>query len=111
VSNQSDLPGVLADRADQLLRTKTYEGYAGMIADSFEAASLDHETLMLVWLAALVAIDAASESFLMNLGGASQGNVKLEQVHGVLEALAPVVGGPRVVSARVKITALLEGRA
>jgi alkylhydroperoxidase/carboxymuconolactone decarboxylase family protein YurZ len=108
LSNQSDLPPVLADHADELLRTETYADLAGMIASSFESATLDHRTLMLVWLAALVAIDAPSESFLMNLGAASQGDVKLEQVHGVLEALAPIVGGPRVVSATIKITTLLE---
>jgi hypothetical protein len=82
-----------------------------MIVGSFEAASIDRETLMLVWLAALVAIDAPSESFLMNLGAASQSDVKLEQVHGVLDALAPIVGGPRVVSARIKVTSLLEDAA
>ena len=108
MSDQSDLPPVLADRADELLHTKTYADLAGMIASSFDAATLDNDTLMLVWLAALVAIDAPSESFLMNLGAASAGDIKLEQVHGVLEALAPIVGGPRVVSATVKITALLE---
>jgi hypothetical protein len=59
-----------------------------MIASSFEAATLDNDTLMLVWLAALVAIDAPSESFLMNLGAASNSHVKREQVHAVLEALA-----------------------
>ena len=111
MSDQSDLPPVLADRADELLHTKTYADLAGMIASSFDAATLDNDTLMLVWLAALVAIDAPSESFLMNLGAASNSHVKLEQVHGVLEALAPIVGGPRVVSATVKITALLEAGA
>jgi hypothetical protein len=35
----------------------------------------------------------------MNLGATSQSDVKLEQVHGVLQALAPIVAGPRVVSA------------
>jgi hypothetical protein len=43
MSNQSDLPDVLADRADDLLRTEAFVGYAGMIANSFEAANLDHE--------------------------------------------------------------------
>jgi alkylhydroperoxidase/carboxymuconolactone decarboxylase family protein YurZ len=111
VPDQTDLPPILQDRADELLHTKTYADVAGMIGRSFEASSLDHETLMLVWLAALMAIDAPSESFLMNLGAASAGDIKLEQVHGVLEALAPIVGGPRVVSATVKITALLEAGA
>jgi len=111
VSEQSDLPPGLADRADLLLQSETYADLAGMIVSSFEAASLDRKTLMLVWLAALVAIDAPPESFLMNLGAAHQSDVQLDQVHGVLRALAPIVGGPRVVSATVKITALLESQA
>jgi hypothetical protein len=47
----------------------------------------------------------------MNLGAACRSDVKLEQVQGVLEALAPIVGGPRVVSASVKVTSLLEDAA
>lgn len=42
----------------------------------------------------------------MNLGAASQAGVTLERVHGVLTALAPIVGTPRVVSASFKISAV-----
>ena len=105
MSDQSDLSPVLADRADQLLQTSLYADRAGIIASSFEAANLDRDTLMLVWLAALVAIDAPSDSFLMNLGAASQSDVTLEQIHGVLRALGPIVGGPRVVSATYRLPA------
>lgn len=72
---------------------------ASMTADSLEASSLDPETLMLVRIAALVAVDAPPGSYLMNLGVAADSGVEVEQVQGVLAAVAPIVGAPRVVSA------------
>ena len=109
---ESDLPDGLATRADELLRGRlNADLLAGMVADSFEASSLERDELVLVWLAALVAVDAPPDSFLMNLGTASQSGVTMEQVHGVLTALAPIVGTPRVVSANAKISDLIDGRA
>ena len=64
---------------------------AGMTADSIEASNLDPETLMLVRIAALVAVDAPPASYLMNLGAASELDVDAEQVRGVLAAVAPIV--------------------
>jgi alkylhydroperoxidase/carboxymuconolactone decarboxylase family protein YurZ len=72
---------------------------ASMTADSLEASNLDPETLMLVRIAALVAVDAPAGSYLMNLGVAADAGVEAEQVQGVLAAVAPIVGAPRVVSA------------
>jgi alkylhydroperoxidase/carboxymuconolactone decarboxylase family protein YurZ len=51
----------------------------GLNTDASEASGLDRETLVLVCLAALVALDALSESYLLNLGVASQTGVSLEQ--------------------------------
>jgi alkylhydroperoxidase/carboxymuconolactone decarboxylase family protein YurZ len=108
MSDESDLPQDLADRADDLLHTRPYEDFvAGILAGSFEGSGLDRDTLMLVWLAALVALDAPSETFLFNLGAASQAGIKRKQADGVIAALAPIVGTPRAVSATVKITRLL----
>jgi alkylhydroperoxidase/carboxymuconolactone decarboxylase family protein YurZ len=72
---------------------------ASMTADSLEASNLDTETLMLVRIAALVAVDAPAGSYLMNLGVAADSGVEAEQIQGVLAAVAPIVGAPRVVSA------------
>jgi alkylhydroperoxidase/carboxymuconolactone decarboxylase family protein YurZ len=72
---------------------------ASMTADSLEASNLDPETLMLVRIAALVAVDAPAGSYLMNLGVAADAGVEADQVQGVLAAVAPIVGAPRVVSA------------
>jgi len=72
---------------------------AGMTAASLEASSLDANTLMLVRVAALVAVDAPPASYLMNLGAASEAGVDLEQIQGVLAGIASIVGTSRVVAA------------
>ena len=81
---------------------------ASMTADSIEASSLDAETLALVRIAALVAVDAPAVSYLMNLAAASEMGVDAEQVRGVLAAVAPIVGTARVASATGKIASALE---
>ena len=81
---------------------------ASMTADSLEASDLDAETLMLVRIAALVAVDAPSVSYLLNIGAASEVGVDAEQVRGVLAAIAPIVGTARVASATGKIAGALE---
>ena len=81
---------------------------ATMTAGSIEATSLDAETLMLVRVAALVAVDAPAASYLLNLGVASELEIDAEQVRGVLAAVAPIVGTARVVAAMGKIARALE---
>lgn len=104
-----DLPRDLATRADELLHTRPNAGQlAGMTSHAFEASGLDHDALMLVWLAALVALDAPTESYLMNLGAASQTAVSAGRVHQVLTALAPIVGTARVVSTNSRIMDVLR---
>jgi 4-carboxymuconolactone decarboxylase len=80
---------------------------ASMTADSVEASDLDAETLVLVRIAALAAVDAPSVSYLLNLGAASEIGVDAEQVRGVLAAIAPIVGTARVASATGKIARAL----
>ena len=79
-----------------------------MTADSIEASSLDPETLALVRIAALVAVDAPPVSYLMNLAVAGELGVDAEQVRGVLAAVAPIVGTARVASATGNIANALE---
>ena len=76
---------------------------ASMTADSLEASSLDPETLMLVRIAALVAVDAAPISYVANLEVVSDLEIDPDQVRGVLAAVAPIVGTARIVSALSKI--------
>jgi alkylhydroperoxidase/carboxymuconolactone decarboxylase family protein YurZ len=79
-----------------------------MTSESLDASSLDPETLMLVRLAALVAIDAPAGSYMLNLEAANEVGIDAERVRGVLAAVAPVVGTPRVVSATGKIADALD---
>ncbi len=79
----------------------------GMTADSIKASNLDPDTLMLVRIAALVAVDAPPASYLMNLGAAAELGIGEEQVRGVLAAVAPIVGTPRVVAATGNIVRAL----
>ena len=72
---------------------------ASMTASSIEASNLDAERLMLVRIAALVAVDAPPVSYALNLGAAADVELDPEQVQGVLAAIAPIVGTPRVAAA------------
>src|SRR5829696_3408806 len=80
---------------------------ASMTEDSMSASSLDDETLMLVRLAALVAVDAPSVSYLLNLAVAGELNIDADRIRRVLAAVAPIVGTPRVDSATGKIVEAL----
>ena len=81
---------------------------ANMTAESLAASSLDDNTLMLVRIAALVAVDAPTVSYLLNLDAASEIGIDAEQVRGVLAAVAPIVGTARVASATGKIVDALD---
>ena len=78
-----------------------------MTADSIEASSLDPETLMLVRIAALAAVDAPSISYLMNLEAASGSTPTPSQIRGVLAAIAPIVGTARIAAATGKLVEAL----
>jgi alkylhydroperoxidase/carboxymuconolactone decarboxylase family protein YurZ len=88
---------------DQTSETPVLDLLARMTAESIEASSLDPQTLMLVRIAALVAVDAPPASYLLNLKVAGELDVDAEQVRGVLIAIAPIVGTARVASATGKI--------
>jgi len=81
---------------------------ATMTADSLDATSLDEESLMLVRIAALVAVDAPPASYLMNLRAAGEIGVDADQIQGVLAGVAPIVGTARVVSAAGKMIRALD---
>jgi 4-carboxymuconolactone decarboxylase len=80
---------------------------ASMTADSATASTLDAQTLMLVRIAALVAVDAPPVSYLLNLEAAADAGVDADQIRGVLAAIAPIVGTARVVSATGSIVEAL----
>ena len=70
-----------------------------MTKDSIEASSLDPMELMLIRIAALVAVDAPPASYLLNLEAASELGIDGDDVRGILSAVAPIVGTPRVIHA------------
>jgi alkylhydroperoxidase/carboxymuconolactone decarboxylase family protein YurZ len=89
------------------METPVLDLLASMTADSLEASSLDPETLMLVRIAALVAVDAPPISYAFNLEAAGDLEIDPDQVRGVLAAVAPIVGTARVASATSKIVRAL----
>jgi|SRR5215470_1197735 len=85
--------------ADQPSDTPVLDLLTQMTTDSIEASSLDEQTLMLVRIAALVAVDAPPMSYLANLAVAGEIGIGVEDLRGVFTAIAPIVGTPRVVAA------------
>ena len=83
--------------------TPVFDTLADMTAASLARNSLAPRELMLVRLAALIAVDAAPASYLMNAGAAEESGVTADDIQGVMIGIAPVVGAPRVVSAGGKI--------
>ena len=94
--------------AEQTTETQVLDLLKSMTADSIAASSLDLETLVLVRIAALVAVDAPAVSYLLNLEAASEVGIDGEQVRGVLAGIAPIVGTARVASATGKIVDALD---
>jgi 4-carboxymuconolactone decarboxylase len=80
---------------------------ARMTADSLDASTLDPETLVLVRIAALVAVDAPPVSYALNLEVGGEVGLDAEDLRGVLTAIAPIVGTARVASATGNIVKAL----
>ncbi len=78
-----------------------------MTAASVERVNFSPEVLILVRLAALAAVDAPAASYLLNLGAAAQTDLTLEDAQSVLIAVAPIIGGPKALSAAGKIAEAL----
>ena len=89
--------------AEPEVATPVLDLITNMTEASIEASSLDAETLMLVRIAALVAVDGPPVSYLLNIGAAGEAGVEGEQIEGVLTAIAPIVGTARIASAGGKI--------
>ena len=83
------------------------ETLLAMTAASVERANLVDRELMLVRLAALATVDAPASSYLLNLGAAVDVGLTVEDVQGVLIAIAPIVGSPKVLEAAGTIAAAL----
>jgi hypothetical protein len=92
---------------EQMSETPILDLLATMTAASIDVSGLDEQSLMLVRLAALVAVDAPPASYLLNLGAASEMGIDEGRVRDVLAAVAPIVGTTRIVSATGNIARAL----
>lgn len=75
------------------------ERVLSMQLGNIEASGLDPKTHALVRLGALIALDAAPASYQWNASMALAAGATIDEIVGVLIAVAPTVGLARVVSA------------
>ena len=73
-----------------------------------QSSGLDARSFCLVKIAALVAVDAPPASYLWQVGAALDAGVRPRDILGVLTAIAPQVGLPRVVAAAPEIMLALD---
>jgi alkylhydroperoxidase/carboxymuconolactone decarboxylase family protein YurZ len=70
-------------------------------------SGLDSRTFSLVKIAALIALDAPPSSYLWQVANALDAGATPADLLGVLTAVAPQVGGPRVVAAAPELMVAL----
>lgn len=79
------------------------EGVLGNESENVAASELDPKIHALVRIAALIAMDAAPQSYAACVHSAQAAGASSEEIVGTLVAVIPVVGVPRVVSAAPKL--------
>jgi 4-carboxymuconolactone decarboxylase len=75
------------------------EAAVGLRESQLEATGLDPRTFALVKIAALIALDAPPASYAWQVANALEEGATPEDLLGVLRAVAPQVGGPRIIAA------------
>lgn len=83
------------------------DALAEITAVSVVRGTLPAREHMLARIAALVAVDAPTASYVMNAETAADTGITVEDVQGLLIAIAPILGTPRIVSAADRITQAL----
>ena len=90
------------------------QGDPGLLAAGLEVrakwqvkSGLDARSYALVKLAALIALDAPPASYLWQVGNALEAGATPEDLIGVLIAIAPQVGGPKLVAAAPELMVAL----
>jgi alkylhydroperoxidase/carboxymuconolactone decarboxylase family protein YurZ len=79
--------------------TPVLDTLAALTAVSIENCELDPREMMVARLAALVAVNAPPASYLLNGATAADIGITVDDVEGILIAVAPIVGVPRVATA------------
>ena len=82
---------------------KEIETMVGMRQGLKDVTQLDNRSFALVKIAALIAVDAPPASYMWQIGNAIAEGVTPEEVLGTMWAVAPQVGGPRLISAAPEI--------
>ncbi len=75
----------------------------GLREASREDSGLDARSFALVKLAALVALDAPPASYAWQVPNALADGVNAEDIAGMMRAIAPQVGGPKLIAAAPEI--------
>ena len=107
-ATKSGLASVSAKVEDHLRRIarsddKEIETMVGMRQGLKDITQLDNRSFALVKIAALIAVDAPPASYMWQIGNAIAEGVTPEEVLGTMWAVAPQVGGPRLISAAPEI--------
>ena len=75
------------------------EGLTGVLLENLEDSGLDRRSHGLVRLASLIALDAPPAAYLGQVAFARDAGITAEEILGVLVAVGPLVGMPKVVAA------------
>ena len=94
---QTTLEGISAGDLNLL------ETAVGLREKQLESTGLDPRTFSLVKIAALIAMDAPPASYVWQITNALEDGASPEDILGVLRAVAPQVGGPRIVAAAPEV--------
>ena len=89
------------------VNTPVLEALVKMNDGVLAASGLDAKTFMLARIAALASSGAAAASYVLNLEAAGEVGLKVEEVQGVLIAIAPVIGSARMAAAGTSIAQAL----
>jgi 4-carboxymuconolactone decarboxylase len=83
------------------------ENAIGLREAQLKRTGLDSRTFALVKIAALIALDAPPASYAWQIANAVEDGASADDILGVLQAVAPQVGGPKVVAAAPEIMVAL----
>lgn len=84
-------------------QTTVLDTLTEMIGVSADRNTLTPRDFMFARIAALIAVDAPPLSYLANAEAAEKTGITAKEIEGIMIAVAPVVGTPRVVAAAGKI--------
>jgi 4-carboxymuconolactone decarboxylase len=102
------------DDATMVALTGLSQGDIDVLGDALELreaaqeqSGLDARSFALVKVASLIAMDAPPASYMWQVSNALAAGVRPREILGVLRAIAPQVGGPKVIAAAPEIMVAL----